>query len=145
MRIKPVETLNYSTWIFFGDASCHGSFLNIHRPLLLLPYYLKKHPPDLIFLPFLHQNSHLDAFPPFKMPQNPFKRPVFAATAVAEAAQQRISGQHVTPFLLARVGQLTGGGALAANIALVKNNASVGGKLAAKIAENEMKKTKSRL
>jgi pseudouridine-5'-phosphate glycosidase len=79
------------------------------------------------------------------MPQNPFKRPVFAATAVAEAARQRISGQHVTPFLLARVGQLTGGGALTANIALVKNNASVGGELAAKIAENERKKTKSRL
>jgi hypothetical protein len=35
--------------------------------------------------------------------------------------------------------------ALTANIALVKNNASVGGKLAAKIAENERKKTKSRL
>jgi hypothetical protein len=35
--------------------------------------------------------------------------------------------------------------ALTANIALVKNNASVGGKLAARIAENEMKKTKSRL
>jgi hypothetical protein len=34
---------------------------------------------------------------------------------------------------------------LTANIALVKNNASVGGELAAKIAENEMKKSKSRL
>jgi pseudouridine-5'-phosphate glycosidase len=51
-------------------------------------------------------------------------------TALAEAAQQGITGKAVTPFLLARVNALTGGDSLAANIALVLDNA----RLAAAIA-----------
>ena len=43
--------------------------------------------------------------------------------ALAEAAQQGIGGKDTTPFLLARVNALTGGNSLAANIALVLNNA----------------------
>ena len=50
--------------------------------------------------------------------------------AVAEAEAQGITGKDVTPFLLARVKELTGGDSLEANIALVKNNA----RLAARIA-----------
>ena len=50
--------------------------------------------------------------------------------AVAEAEAQGITGKEVTPFLLARVKELTGGDSLEANIALVKNNA----RLAARIA-----------
>lgn len=50
--------------------------------------------------------------------------------ALQEAADQRISGKATTPFLLARVNALTGGNSLAANIALVLNNA----RLAAEIA-----------
>lgn len=50
--------------------------------------------------------------------------------ALAEAAQQGITGKAVTPFLLARVNALTEGRSLAANIALVLNNA----RLAAAIA-----------
>ena len=50
--------------------------------------------------------------------------------AVAEAEEQGITGKEVTPFLLARVKEITGGDSLAANIALVKNNA----KLAAEVA-----------
>ena len=50
--------------------------------------------------------------------------------AVAEAEEQGIAGKEVTPFLLARVKEITGGDSLAANIALVKNNA----KLAAEVA-----------
>ncbi len=45
--------------------------------------------------------------------------------AVAEAARQGISGKNVTPFLLARLVEVTGGRSLAANLALVKNNARV--------------------
>ena len=52
------------------------------------------------------------------------------AQALHEAAQQGISGKASTPFLLARVNELTGGDSLAANIALVLNNA----RLAAAIA-----------
>ena len=52
------------------------------------------------------------------------------ATATAEAEAQGIAGKAVTPFLLARIFDLTGGRSLAANIALVRNNA----RLAAAIA-----------
>ena len=50
--------------------------------------------------------------------------------ALQEAEAQGISGKAVTPFLLARVNELTGGNSLAANIALILNNA----RLAAAIA-----------
>lgn len=43
--------------------------------------------------------------------------------ALAEAHQQRIAGKESTPFLLARVCELTGGDSLASNIQLVRNNA----------------------
>jgi pseudouridylate synthase len=50
--------------------------------------------------------------------------------ALADAQRQGISGKAVTPFLLARIEQLSGGRSLAANIALVKHNAEVGARLA---------------
>ncbi|MBC3870631.1 pseudouridine-5'-phosphate glycosidase [Undibacterium oligocarboniphilum] len=50
--------------------------------------------------------------------------------ALQEAAQQGIGGKAVTPFLLARIKELSGGRSLATNIALVKNNARAGAKLA---------------
>ncbi|MHA7880485.1 MAG: pseudouridine-5'-phosphate glycosidase [Saccharospirillum sp.] len=43
--------------------------------------------------------------------------------ALQEAEQQGISGKASTPFLLARVAELTGGDSLASNIQLVFNNA----------------------
>ncbi|EKE77191.1 pseudouridine-5'-phosphate glycosidase [Gallaecimonas xiamenensis] len=52
------------------------------------------------------------------------------ATALVELEQQGIGGKASTPFLLKRVTELTGGSSLAANIALVLNNA----RLAAQIA-----------
>jgi pseudouridylate synthase len=52
------------------------------------------------------------------------------AQALAEADQQGIVGKAITPFLLARIKALTGGRSLATNIALVKNNARVGARLA---------------
>jgi pseudouridine-5'-phosphate glycosidase len=45
------------------------------------------------------------------------------AQALAEAGRQAIAGKAITPFLLDRVNLLTDGGSLAANIALVLNNA----------------------
>jgi len=45
------------------------------------------------------------------------------AQALREAADQGISGKASTPFLLARVNELTGGDSLTSNIALVLNNA----------------------
>ncbi|MBI5277458.1 MAG: pseudouridine-5'-phosphate glycosidase [Burkholderiales bacterium] len=50
--------------------------------------------------------------------------------ALADAKAQGVAGKAVTPFLLARIRDLTGGRSLAANIALVKHNAAVGARLA---------------
>ena len=50
--------------------------------------------------------------------------------AIAESVQKGIHGKETTPFLLARVAELTGGNSLESNIQLVYNNA----KLAAKTA-----------
>lgn len=50
--------------------------------------------------------------------------------ALAEADAAGIKGKAVTPFLLARIKELTGGRSLATNIALVKHNAVVGTRLA---------------
>ena len=47
------------------------------------------------------------------------------AQAVAESVEQGIKGKETTPFLLARVAELTGGDSLASNIQLVFNNAKV--------------------
>jgi pseudouridylate synthase len=51
-------------------------------------------------------------------------------SALKEAEEKQISGKNVTPFLLGKVKELTEGKSLDANIALVKNNAVVGAKLA---------------
>jgi pseudouridine-5'-phosphate glycosidase len=45
--------------------------------------------------------------------------------AIAEANTKGIHGKATTPFLLARVAELTGGDSLASNIRLVYNNAKV--------------------
>ena len=54
--------------------------------------------------------------------------------ALGEARQQGITGKAVTPFLLSRIKALTGGRSLACNIALVKNNAQAGARLALALA-----------
>lgn len=46
-------------------------------------------------------------------------------TAVAESKAKGIHGKETTPFLLAKVAELTGGNSLASNIQLVYNNAKV--------------------
>ena len=51
--------------------------------------------------------------------------------AIAECAAQGIHGKKTTPFLLARVAELTGGDSLASNIRLVYNNAKVAAQTAA--------------
>lgn len=55
--------------------------------------------------------------------------------ALAEAAAQGISAKEVTPFLLDRIYTLTQGRSLAANIALVLNNARLAAGIAAALAE----------
>ncbi len=50
--------------------------------------------------------------------------------ALAEAATRGVAGAAVTPFLLARVAELTGGASLVANIELVLSNARLAGGIA---------------
>ena len=50
--------------------------------------------------------------------------------ALAESHEQGIHGKETTPFLLARVAELTGGDSLESNIQLVLNNARVAAKTA---------------
>ena len=55
--------------------------------------------------------------------------------AVVEAEAKGIRGKETTPFLLARVKELTGGDSLESNIALVYNNAKVAAQLAIELAK----------
>ena len=55
-------------------------------------------------------------------------------TALAEAAAAHVGGAAVTPFVLRRVAELTGGASLRANIALIKHNARVGAQIAVALA-----------
>ena len=54
--------------------------------------------------------------------------------ALAEADQQGIRGKDVTPYLLARIVELTDGASLTANIALVRANARLGAAIAKEYA-----------
>jgi pseudouridine-5'-phosphate glycosidase len=53
--------------------------------------------------------------------------------AIAEAGALGIKGKETTPFLLAKIVELTGGDSLESNIKLVLNNAALAAKTAAKI------------
>ncbi len=55
--------------------------------------------------------------------------------ALKEANEQGVHGKDTTPFLLARVVELTGGDSLESNIQLVLNNARLAAKTAAALAE----------
>ena len=54
--------------------------------------------------------------------------------ALADAEGESISGKEITPFLLARLAERSLGRTLAANIALLENNAQVAAKIAVELA-----------
>jgi pseudouridine-5'-phosphate glycosidase len=56
------------------------------------------------------------------------------AQAIADALAAGIEGPALTPWLLARVAEITAGGSVRANVALIVNNARVAGQLAAALA-----------
>ena len=58
-------------------------------------------------------------------------------TALREATEAGIVGKDATPFLLGRVAELTGGASLAANIALVRHNATVAADIAVALSHLE--------
>jgi len=58
----------------------------------------------------------------------------YIGTAVAEAAGRGIAGKAVTPFILARLVEITNGRSLRTNIALVQSNARLAAELACAMA-----------
>ncbi|MBM7608198.1 pseudouridine-5'-phosphate glycosidase [Lysinibacillus composti] len=58
-------------------------------------------------------------------------------SALNEAEEKGVKGKDVTPFLLAKVKDLTEGKSLDANIALVKNNAKIGAGIAVALNNNK--------
>jgi pseudouridine-5'-phosphate glycosidase len=46
-----------------------------------------------------------------------------------------VSGAKITPFLLKRVNEITGGESSASNIELIKNNARLAGKIAVELSK----------
>ena len=54
--------------------------------------------------------------------------------ALARASAEGISGKPLTPFLLSKIFEITDGDSLVANVALIKNNASVGAQIASAVA-----------
>ncbi|XP_063303670.1 uncharacterized protein LOC134602585 isoform X2 [Pelobates fuscus] len=55
--------------------------------------------------------------------------------ALSEARLNGILGKEVTPFVLQRVNELTGGKSLESNIALIRNNAKVGSRIAVALSK----------
>lgn len=51
--------------------------------------------------------------------------------ALAEAGIRKITGKEITPFLLSKVAEITGGSSLKSNIALVENNVRLGARIVA--------------
>ncbi|XP_059834071.1 uncharacterized protein zgc:136858 [Hypanus sabinus] len=62
--------------------------------------------------------------------------------AVKEARVKGIQGKDVTPFILARICELTQGVSLTTNIALIKNNAKVGSRVACALARQNTRRYK---
>ena len=56
-------------------------------------------------------------------------------TAIADADALGIEGPALTPWLLARIAEITAGGSVRANVALIVNNARFAGQLAAAVAD----------
>lgn len=57
--------------------------------------------------------------------------------SLKEVEEKHLVGRDITPYILKRVAELTEGKSLAANLALVKNNARVAAEIAVKLAEKK--------
>ena len=60
------------------------------------------------------------------------------AQAIADSEVAGIHGPAATPFVLARVAELTGGRSVEANLALIENNARVAGQITAALAKMDL-------
>ena len=60
--------------------------------------------------------------------------------AILEASENGVKGKALTPYLLGRVAELTGGKSIDANVALLKNNAGVAAEIAVTMYENAQRR-----
>jgi pseudouridine-5'-phosphate glycosidase len=68
----------------------------------------------------------------FELPADQMEAAI--SQALAEAEAQGVRGKALTPFLLARISELTGEASLRANLALLENNAAVAAQIAVALA-----------
>jgi len=61
----------------------------------------------------------------------------FIEQALREADEQKITGNAVSPFLLKRIAELTGGESVKTNVALLRNNVAVAAEIAKELARLE--------
>ena len=61
----------------------------------------------------------------------------FIERALREADEQKITGNAVSPFLLKRIAELTGGESVKTNVALLRNNVAVAAEIAKELARLE--------
>ena len=55
--------------------------------------------------------------------------------ALKQCAEEGIKGKHVTPFVLDKINQISGGKSLESNLALVENNARAGAQIAVELTK----------
>ncbi|RYG56012.1 hypothetical protein EON66_03910, partial [archaeon] len=80
--------------------------------------------------------SHMADFDPAQCAHGVIERVrLLLFLCAGEADENLIAGRDVTPFLLKRVNELSTGNSLKSNIALVKNNAAVGARLAVELSK----------
>lgn len=72
---------------------------------------------------------------PDGMGLDPLELEARVTSAIDEAAEQSVDGARLTPFLLGRLAETTGGDALDANITLICSNASLAALLAGALSE----------
>jgi pseudouridylate synthase len=72
--------------------------------------------------------------PPPELSLEPSSIESWLDTALKDAANERITGKALTPFLLNRMADLSGGVTLTTNLGLIQSNAALGGRLSVALA-----------
>ena len=75
--------------------------------------------------------------PPAEDAIDPSQVEGFIQQAIDEAQAAGVRGQAVTPYLLRRVAELTGGTSLEANLSLLRNNALLAGQISVELARSQ--------
>ena len=126
----PVVTVGQAGFpAFWSRASGHASPLTVERieevaPILAMRRRVGQRGGVLVAVPIP---------PADEIPREQVEPWIDRALEDARAAG--VAGKALTPFLLDRIRELSGGAALAANVALVENDARAAGRLARAVAE----------